>query len=276
MRIPTSGLDRLSRRPAGLSTRAVILFFAASALGALLIFALASPGRAPAGGPAPNTLMRIEPPSQTVPAGTDVVVDVRVDDVANMAAYEFQIDYFGSTLGFVSATNSSFLGSSGREVTCLNPQLDVGKVRFGCLTTGAQAGVSGSGLLATVRFSTSCSGPSPLRLGLAGLSDPLGSGLPTRSQGANSTVTGGPVCPTPTPTPRPTATPTRTPAGRAGDANCDGTVNAIDAALDLQFSAGLTHSLPCEDNADVNGDGRINAIDAALTLQFVAGLLSRL
>ncbi len=58
-----------------------------------------------------------------------------------------------------------------------------------------------------------------------------------------------------------------------GDANCDGDVNAIDAALVLQFVAGLTGSLACEENADVNESGDVNAIDAALILQFSAGLL---
>ena len=61
-----------------------------------------------------------------------------------------------------------------------------------------------------------------------------------------------------------------------GDASCDGNVNAIDAALILQFSAGLLGALDCQDAADVNGDGEINSIDAALILQFVAGLIDSL
>ncbi len=72
------------------------------------------------------------------------------------------------------------------------------------------------------------------------------------------------------------ATPTPTPAGRAGDVDCNGRVDAIDAALELQFGAGLISRLACQQNADVNGDGRINSIDAALILQFVAGLLRNL
>ena len=61
-----------------------------------------------------------------------------------------------------------------------------------------------------------------------------------------------------------------------GDASCDGNVNAIDAALILQFSAGLLGALDCQDAADVNNDGAINSIDAALILQFTAGLLDSL
>jgi hypothetical protein len=61
----------------------------------------------------------------------------------------------------------------------------------------------------------------------------------------------------------------------AGDVNCDGNVNSIDAALVLQFDAALIASLPCQ-NADVNADGATNAIDAALILQFDAGLIDSL
>lgn len=70
----------------------------------------------------------------------------------------------------------------------------------------------------------------------------------------------------------PTATPT--PGGAVGDANGDGLVNSIDAALVLQFSAGLINSI--NPNADANQDGQVNPIDATLILQFVAGLISHL
>ncbi len=83
---------------------------------------------------------------------------------------------------------------------------------------------------------------------------------------------------TSTPTEAPAGTPTRTPTppGRTGDVNCSGAVNSLDAALVLQFGAGLARSLRCLENADVNADGRIDSIDAALILQFDAGLLRRL
>ena len=85
----------------------------------------------------------------------------------------------------------------------------------------------------------------------------------------------------PSATPRATATPTSlapdTPApALLGDVDCRGSVNAIDAALILQFVAGLLGSLPCLDAADTNGSGNVNAIDAALILQFSAGLIGSL
>lgn len=71
-------------------------------------------------------------------------------------------------------------------------------------------------------------------------------------------------------------TPTPRPPGEAGDADCSGTVNAVDAALILQLIAALTDSLDCEHLADVNDSDAVDAIDVTLILQFTAGLLDEL
>jgi hypothetical protein len=63
------------------------------------------------------------------------------------------------------------------------------------------------------------------------------------------------------------------PVSAAGDVNCDGHTNSIDATLTLQFIAGLVNSLACQENADVDGNARINSIDALLILQIDAGLI---
>jgi len=80
--------------------------------------------------------------------------------------------------------------------------------------------------------------------------------------------------PTPTRSPSPTSTPT--PAPLTGDANCDDAINSIDAALILQYGAGLLSTVDCPVGADANNDDQINALDAALVLQYVAGLLDEL
>jgi hypothetical protein len=58
----------------------------------------------------------------------------------------------------------------------------------------------------------------------------------------------------------------------AGDANCDGASDAIDAALILQWTAGRLNELSC-DAADADLDGTVDAVDAALVLQYVARLI---
>lgn len=66
------------------------------------------------------------------------------------------------------------------------------------------------------------------------------------------------------------------PDSLAGDANCDGVVNSIDAAIILQFAAGLIEAVGCPKSADVNGDSLVNAVDAVLVLQYIAGLIPSL
>ena len=100
--------------------------------------------------------------------------------------------------------------------------------------------------------------------------------------GVKPTATATPVVPpsatatsTPAPTasPTPMATPTPTPARPAGDADCSGLVNSIDAAFVLQLVARLIGAVPCPLAADTNGSGEIDAIDATLILQIGTGLL---
>jgi hypothetical protein len=96
-------------------------------------------------------------------------------------------------------------------------------------------------------------------------------------------------CPTDTPTNTPlpaTETPTRTatrtftptPTKECGDVDDDGSVNAIDALLILQVTAGLLDESDLDNapSGDANGDGELTSVDAALVLQVEAGLLDGL
>lgn len=65
------------------------------------------------------------------------------------------------------------------------------------------------------------------------------------------------------------------PVPLVGDVNGSGAIDSIDAALVLQFGAGLFASV-CGSTGDANEDGNVNAIDAALILQFSAGLIAAL
>ena len=60
-----------------------------------------------------------------------------------------------------------------------------------------------------------------------------------------------------------------------GDANCDGSINSIDANVVLQQSAALSNVL-CQQGGDANDDGEVQSIDATLILQYTAGLVGQL
>lgn len=61
--------------------------------------------------------------------------------------------------------------------------------------------------------------------------------------------------------------------GDAGDADCNATIQSLDALLLLQLDAALLDSLPCADISDMNRDCLLDALDAALVLQTTASLI---
>ena len=229
-----------------------------------------------AGAQEESATIRVSPATQTVPAGTNVLVDIIVENAPSFSAYEFHLSFDPTVLEFISVTEAeTFLESTGRTADCFGPQtedLANGIISFACASLGATQGPAGNGVLATLLFATSCSGSSALEFaqlpadGLfvdaVSLSDALATAIPVSAAGGELNVTGGIACPTA--------------SENIGDASCDDTVNAIDAALVLQHVAGLLEMLPCQTNADVNGSGSVDVIDAALILQFSAGLIGNL
>ena len=221
-----------------------------------------------AGGPKPT--VRVSPSFQNVAVNGDVVVDLRIEGAPTFAAYEFHLSFDPSVLRFTSvARGGDILEDAGRTPLCLGPDtvdLQNGIVSYACASTGGSGGPSGSGLLARLTFRALCPDQTELAfvpVGKDGSVDPvsisnlLGESIDTNGVSGDVNVN-GPDCPT---------------SRLLGDANCNGEVNAIDAAIVLQINAGLLRAPSCAENADVNQDGSIDSIDAALILQRVARLI---
>jgi len=180
------------------------------------LLALVSPTGDPALGQA-TTVQVVSPGTASV--GETVAVGIDIDDVTNLGAYEWVLAYDPDVLDLAGGTNpvnGTFLGSTGRSVTCLPPILDEGSVRFGCVSSGApDPGPSGSGVLSTVTFTAKAAGGSSLCLSWASLTDasPDANDIPLspgQYQQGSIIVGGGsapPACP-PAATPTPWATPT--------------------------------------------------------------------
>ena len=226
---------------------------------------------AEAGGPQP--VFRVSPSFQNVSVGGSVEVDIVVENAPTFASYEFHLAFDPSVLAFVSVTGGGdILEDAGRDPLCLGPDpsdLQNAIVSYACASTGGSGGPFGSGVLATLTFRALCQGDADLAFVPVGkdlsvdavnLGDVLGQSIDAQGVSGEVNINGA-GCVNP---------------DLPGDANCNGSVNAIDAALILQINAGLLGELSCDGNADINENGTIDSIDAALVLQFVAGLLGSL
>jgi hypothetical protein len=168
-----------------------------------------------------DTTVRVDSPG-TASVGATVSVTINIDNVANLGAYEWKLEFDPTIVQYVdvvdgTGTPPSFLGSTGRSVSCLPPILDVGTVRFGCVSSRPpDTGPSGSDVLSTVTFKAKAAGGSSLCLRWASLTDASGEVNdiplnPGQYQHGSIIVGGGSPpasCPpAATPTPFATATP---------------------------------------------------------------------
>jgi cohesin domain-containing protein len=150
------------------------------------------------------TALLFSPGSQTVPFGNEFTVDVNVQNVSNLGAYQAELEYAPNRFEFVSVQHSSFLGSTGRTVSCQAPVVDVDDIvnpslvvlRIACNTLGASPpGPNGHGLLVRVRFRNTGSGGTTIISFSddSGISDPQGEDIPAAHLNSAFVTTGVPT-----------------------------------------------------------------------------------
>lgn len=119
-------------------------------------------------GRAAGTAVKLDPPSQNVSVGSsEFTVDVMVEEVDKLGAFEFQVEFDPDLIEFTDWEPGPFLDSAGGTPNCptsVSPDQD--RVLFACgvqATTGCDtAGASGSGLLGTLHFKPKAKGTSTL------------------------------------------------------------------------------------------------------------------
>ncbi|HYM14310.1 MAG TPA: cohesin domain-containing protein [Dehalococcoidia bacterium] len=179
----------------------------------------------------------LQPETSTVATvGQTVALDVHIDNVTNMSAFQFKLAYDPTLVTVQSVSQGPLISSSSLQgITCLGPDFSAAndQVTYGCASVSGTP-VVGSGIAATVTFITHAQGTAQVTFLSAttadALSDPLcgynadrsalqncpwtgatiqigapppGSPTPTPPSSAN----GGGSRPTPTPQPASTDTP---------------------------------------------------------------------
>ncbi|MFN8178320.1 MAG: FlgD immunoglobulin-like domain containing protein [bacterium] len=91
--------------------------------------------------------------------GCPVSAPVRVSSICDLGGFQFDVVFDETLLEFDRVELGPFLGSTGRSVMQLGPVVQVGRVRYGALSFGTQAGSTGSGDLATLTFINRNPGP---------------------------------------------------------------------------------------------------------------------
>ncbi|MBN1919602.1 MAG: fibronectin type III domain-containing protein [Anaerolineae bacterium] len=124
-----------------------------------------------------TAMLWLDPPLVTAPAGQTFTVQLSISDAVNLGAFETAFNYDPAVLEFVSATVGGFLGSTGRTVTFLPPQVDpvAGRVDLGAYTLAPpDAGADGNGVLVNVTLRALEPGSSNLTLTSAQITTPAG------------------------------------------------------------------------------------------------------
>jgi hypothetical protein len=227
-----------------------------------------TPTATPSVGP---TTVRIDPPSQTQPQGTTFSVSLLVENVTDLASFQFVLTWDNLTLDFLDVENGAFLGSSGRPVFCPPPIVGENTVRMGCVTNGVSPpGPDGSGVLATFSFRAKSGTPATLlQLFNVELSDPLATDIPKLVQGGTVTIETstptpcpGGVCPTTTPTATPTVQPTPYPDACLAGSGADVCVKP--PSLDVSAGQGFSLDIVADDVSNLGSYSIILTFDPLL------------
>ena len=159
----------------------------------LCVLLTASLQRSPAVGHAQEdqATVRVVAPASVTTSNDKVDVSIDVENVTDLAGFQFVLAADTDVLRPISAQKTTFLANTGREIVCSSPTIEAGAIRMACVTLRLQpAGVDGAGTIATVSFKPLQNGTSQLALRNVKLLHPDGSELPSTVVNGELKVTG--------------------------------------------------------------------------------------
>jgi len=135
--------------------------------------------------------VRVEPPDIRADLGSSFIVDVVIDGITDLGGFEFDLAYTPDVVAVDRVLLGPFLGSTGRSVTEIGPAIDneAGVLSYGANSIGTVAGPNGTGVLATITFTTVGLGNSSLSFDdNVRIARASGRSIPAISQGGTVTV----------------------------------------------------------------------------------------
>jgi hypothetical protein len=174
-----------------------------------------------------------------IDAGDTFTLEVRAEDIYNLAGWQFDIAFDPTMLEAVEVSEGDFLNPEGSATFFQEGSIDnaTGKITKFSSVRLSEAGVSGSGTLLSVTFTAKTAGQTQLRLNSFQLAAVTGAPI---TAGPHEIVIaiGGQLA--------------------TGDVNRDGQVSILDMVL---VARQFGQTVPANSAVDVNGDGVINILD---------------
>ena len=139
-----------------------------------------------------QTVLSVDPGSQTVTAGTDFTVDVNIANVSGLYGYQFDLSFNPSVLSAVSSSEGSFLTKGGSTFFIPGTNDNTHGVVSGTADTllSNSKGASGSGNLVVFTFDAIKSGFSAITISGAELINSSFGSISSSTTGGSVTVGG--------------------------------------------------------------------------------------
>lgn len=110
--------------------------------------------------------VKLEPPDIRASLGSTFTVGVVIEGIIDLGGFQFDVTYDPSVVTVDDVRLGPFLGSTGRSVSEIGPNIDngAGVTSYGATISGTDPGPDGTGTLATITFHAAGLGSSSLRL----------------------------------------------------------------------------------------------------------------
>lgn len=112
----------------------------------------------------PITIVYIYPPKSELSVNKTFTVEVRISEAENIYGWEFKLKWNPNLLTLVEAVEGDFLKQRGDTFFAKKTNNTEGYIIVDCTLLGNISGVSGNGILATVKFYANMQGESILEL----------------------------------------------------------------------------------------------------------------